>query len=127
MKFFVSYSRSVKQDVGQVLHLLESAGHQVWWDGDIPIIQDWWATILKNIEWCEIFIFMISEKSVQSAYCLAELHYAIDRNRPILPFILDDHTRYPSQRSWDAANGSFMMATRRECWRKSCTTAGSLT
>ena len=29
-----------------------------------------------------------------SAYCLAELKYGTDRNRPILPFVIDDHTSY---------------------------------
>ena len=43
-KFFISYSRSVKQEVGNVVDLLRAAGHEVWWDGDIPIIADWWAT-----------------------------------------------------------------------------------
>lgn len=38
-------------------------------------------------------IFGASEKSVLSAYCLAELQYAVERNRPVLPFILDDETR----------------------------------
>lgn len=89
-RFFVSYSRSVKEDVGKVVELLRSSGHEAWWDGDIPIMADWWATILKRIEWCEVFIFVVSEKSVQSAYCLAELKYASDRQRPILPFIIGD-------------------------------------
>lgn len=93
-KIFISYSRSVKQEVGKVVDLLRAAGHEVWWDGDIPIIADWWATILDNIEWCEVFVFVVSEKSVQSAYCLAELKYGTDRNRPILPFVIDDHSAY---------------------------------
>jgi hypothetical protein len=110
MKFFISYSRSVKPDVYEVIRLLRAAGHEVWWDGDIPTIEDWWATILKNIEWCEIFIFMISEKAVASEYCMAELRYGIARNRPVIPFILDDHTRYtiPSEfgrRQWFVHNG----------------------
>ncbi|MBZ0293163.1 MAG: toll/interleukin-1 receptor domain-containing protein [Anaerolineae bacterium] len=89
-KFFISYSRSVKDEVHEILDLLRANGHEVWWDGDIPVIADWWATILEHIEWCEVFIFVVSEKSVQSAYCLAELRYANDRQRPILPFILSD-------------------------------------
>ncbi len=89
-RFFVSYSRSVKDDVSKVVELLRSSGHEAWWDGDIPIMADWWATILKRIEWCEVFIFIVSEKSVKSAYCLAELKYASDRQRPILPFIIGD-------------------------------------
>jgi len=110
MRFFISYSRSVKQEIGQVIKLLRAAGHDVWWDADIPIIEDWWATILKNIEWCEIFIFIVSEKSVQSPYCLEELRYAIARNRPILPFIVDDYTRYSippelGRRQWFVHDG----------------------
>jgi formylglycine-generating enzyme required for sulfatase activity len=93
-RIFVSYSRSVKDEVQKVVDLLRASGHDLWWDGDIPIMADWWATILTNIEWCEVFIFVTSKKSVQSLYCLAELKYANERNRPILPFILDDHTKY---------------------------------
>ncbi|MBC7813803.1 MAG: TIR domain-containing protein [Burkholderiales bacterium] len=94
LRFFISYSRSNKQEVGQVIDLLRTSGHEVWWDGDIPEIADWWATILDQIEACQVFIFIISEKSVQSAYCLAELKYATERNRPIFPFVIDDHSRY---------------------------------
>jgi hypothetical protein len=73
MKFFISYSRSVKEEVRKVVDLLKAADQDVWWDADIPKMSDWWATILDNIEWCEVFIFVVSEKSVQSMYCLEEL------------------------------------------------------
>lgn len=89
-RFFVSYSRSDKVEVSKVVALLSASGHEVWWDNDIPVIADWWATILTHIEWCEVFIFFVSEKSLQSDYCLAELKYANERQRPILPFILED-------------------------------------
>jgi len=89
-RFFVSYSRSVKDEVGKVIDLLRANGHEVWWDGDIPIMADWWATILDRIEWCEVFIFVTSEKSVESPYCIAELQYANERGRPILPFMLEN-------------------------------------
>jgi formylglycine-generating enzyme required for sulfatase activity len=94
MKFFISYSRSVKAQTGAVIDLLRAAGHEVWWDGDIPASADWWATILHHLEQAQVVIFMVSEKAVQSPYCMAELRYAIARNRPVLPFIMDDHTRY---------------------------------
>jgi hypothetical protein len=88
-KFFISYSRSVKSEVSRLVELLRAKGHDVWWDADISAGQPWWGTILDKIEWCEIFVFVTSEKSVQSAYCMAELKYATDRNRPILPFVID--------------------------------------
>lgn len=93
-KYFVSYSRSVKDELEKLIDLLRAAGHSVWWDSDIPAIADWWSTILTQIEACEIFIFVISEKSVLSPYCLAELDYALGRNRPILPLIIDDASKY---------------------------------
>lgn len=111
-KFFISYSRSVKDDVGKVAELLRASGHEVWWDGDIPIMSDWWATILQHIEWCEVFIFVVSAKSVQSPYCIAELKYANERNRPILPFIIDDSTQYnlpdalPHRNQWLIYDGN---------------------
>ncbi|QPC84549.1 TIR domain-containing protein [Phototrophicus methaneseepsis] len=111
-KFFVSYSRSVKDEVRNVIDLLTASGHEIWWDEDIPSMADWWATILDKIEWCEVFIFVASEKSVQSAYCLAELKYASDRQRPILPFILDDPatltlpSALPSRGQWLLYNGN---------------------
>jgi hypothetical protein len=86
-RFFISYSRSIKDDVHKIINLLRASGHEVWWDGDIPIMADWWATILDHIEWCDIFIFIASEKSVESPYCLAELRYANERGRLILPLI----------------------------------------
>ena len=105
-RFFVSYSRSVKDEVAKVVELLRASGHKVWWDGDIPIMADWWATILKHIEWCEVVIFVASEKSVESPYCLAELKYGNDRQRPIIPFIMGDPKTYslppelPSRAQW---------------------------
>jgi len=84
----------MKTQVAAIIKLLRAAGHDVWWDGDIPTIADWWATILENVERSEVLLFMVSEKSVKSPYCLDELRYAIKLNRPVLPFILDDHTKY---------------------------------
>ncbi len=110
-KFFVSYSRSVKDEVHKVIDLLIASGHDVWWDGDIPVMADWWATILEKIEWCDVFIFVASLKSVESPYCLAELKYASDRQRPILPFMLEGPAilslppTLPSRGQWLLYNG----------------------
>ncbi|MGB1287558.1 MAG: SUMF1/EgtB/PvdO family nonheme iron enzyme [Aggregatilineales bacterium] len=93
-KFFISYSRSVKPEIRPVIDRLKEEEHEVWWDADIPVMADWWSTILDKIEWCDIFIFVVSEKAVQSPYCMAELRYGTARNRPILPFIMDDHKQY---------------------------------
>lgn len=88
-KFFISYSHSVRNEVRNLVGLLIDSGHEVWWDQLIPVSADWWAAILDHIEWCDVFIFVASEKSVVSAACLAEIKYASDRQRPIIPLMLD--------------------------------------
>lgn len=132
MRFFVSYSRSIQADVEAIVKLLRAAEHEVWWDGDIPVIADWWATILDKIEWCQVFVFMVSEKAVKSPYCLTELEYAKALNIPVLPFLMDDEARYtilpeviPMRNQWfkytgDSAHvlGSIRESCKRINWRQ---------
>lgn len=94
MKFFVSYSRSVQDKVREIIASLRDSGDDVWWDQDLRAGQDWWGTILNNIEACDVCLFMISEKSVQSPYCMEELRYALDRNRLVLPYVMDAPLSY---------------------------------
>jgi HEAT repeat protein len=94
MKFFVSYSRSVQDSVRDIIASLRDDGEDVWWDQDLRAGQDWWATILNNIEARDVCLFMISEKAVQSPYCMEELRYALARNRLVLPFVMDAPVTY---------------------------------
>lgn len=125
MRFFISYSRSLRKKVEAVVDLLRAAGHEVWWDADIPPSADWWSTILDEIETCQVMIFMVSEKSVASPYCMDEFRYADARNRPVLPFIIDDHSRYvlPSefgrrQRFIDDGDPARMLKVNHRCLRQ---------
>ncbi|NJR12676.1 toll/interleukin-1 receptor domain-containing protein [bacterium] len=95
MKFFVSYSRSVQDKVRQIIETLRGAGEEVWWDQDLRAGQDWWGTILDNIEQCQVCLFIVSEKSVQSPYCMDELRYALARNRLVLPYVIEGLPSYP--------------------------------
>lgn len=88
MRIFVSYSRANKTEVKNIVDLLKLE-YEVFWDADITSMSIWWAKILEEIEKCDIFIFVISEESVRSEYCLAEFDYARARNRPILPVVID--------------------------------------
>ena len=94
MKFFISYSRSVQDTVKEIVASLRNGQDDVWWDRDLRAGQDWWSAILEHIEECDVFIFIVSEKSVQSPYCLAELQYALSRNRLVLPYIVDAPLTY---------------------------------
>src|SRR5687768_1151766 len=94
MKFFVSYSRSVQDSVREIITSVRDDSEDARWDQDLRSGQDWCSTILNTIESCEVCLFMISEKSVQSPYCMEELRYAMARNRLILPFVMDGPVSY---------------------------------
>jgi formylglycine-generating enzyme required for sulfatase activity len=69
--------------------------YECWQDKhSIPPGQDWWKAIVKGIEDCQIFIFMLSRESAQNENCRAELSYARRRNRPILPIVLHNEFDY---------------------------------
>src|SRR5690349_25055818 len=89
MKLFVSYARDDKPWVNEFCTALrDTAQHEVLIENENVPAADWWLTILDNIEACECFVYVISEKSLRSIYCNAELDYALALNQPILPLML---------------------------------------
>ena len=74
---------------GQVGHraltaALRRARQQVWFDDDLGG-EAWWNEILEQIRSCEVFIVALSNHSLESKPCQAELRYAKALQRPILP------------------------------------------
>jgi len=66
MKLFVSYSRDDKQ----------------W-------VYDFWRSIRERLrEEADCFIMVLTPRSLESIYCMAELDYALALNKPILPLML---------------------------------------
>lgn len=98
-KLFVSYASHDSKAVDAIVADLRAAGQEfdVWFDKhSIPPGSNWWHAILKGIRNCDVFLFMISERSVQSPYSRLEIKYASDINRPIFPLMLPG--------AWVAAN-----------------------
>jgi len=95
LKLFISYRSTDSAKVDPLVHRLRSLGFQVWQDKDsIPVGQDWWEAICEGIVGCDVFIFMLSEESVKSFACLAELSYAHELNLPIIPFVIEGQWTY---------------------------------
>ncbi|MGY1710628.1 DUF6777 domain-containing protein [Geodermatophilus sp. SYSU D00758] len=85
MNIFVSYSR---KDEGEVRHLvadLERAPASVWHDRELRGGDPWWQDILRRIRECHVFVLALSEDSLASKPCQAELSYARRLGVPILP------------------------------------------
>jgi hypothetical protein len=85
MKVFVSYSRDDEAAVRSLVDDLERARVQVWIDEELVGGDAWWTAILEQIRGCEVFLFALSDKSLDSKPCRAEWGYAQALGLPIVP------------------------------------------
>ena len=85
MAVFVSYSSRDKDAVTSLTDDLKDADEQVWLDQRLAGGEAWWRAILEQIRNCDVFVFALSQNSIQSKPCQAELQYARELGLPILP------------------------------------------
>jgi serine/threonine kinase PknH len=85
MGLFVSYSSQDRSAIEPLTAALRRARQQVWFDDDLGGGEAWWNEILEQIRSCEVFIVALSNHSLESKPCQAELRYAKALQRPILP------------------------------------------
>ena len=85
MTIFLSYSRKDEAVVKVLAQGFEAAHKEIWYDHDLMGGDSWWDTILNKIRSATVFIFVLSEASLHSKPCLAELKYAEDLDRPVVP------------------------------------------
>lgn len=110
-KLFISYRSSDAAKVDKIatdLSLLKyddgTPQYKTWQDKiDLsPASPNWWDAIVDAILDCDMFVFNLSQASLQSEVCLAELDYAHKRNRPIIPVVLDgEFFRNPQSGKYD--------------------------
>jgi class 3 adenylate cyclase len=85
MKVFISYSRHDAAAVRSMVSDLQGARVQVWLDEEVGGGDAWWSEILRQIRECTVFLVALSDNSLQSKPCRAELGYAQELGLPILP------------------------------------------
>jgi hypothetical protein len=88
MPIFMSFSSKDELVVKSLARGFEAAHRQVWFDHDLKGGEIWWETILHNIRESSVFLFALSDNSLRSPACRAELEYAIALRRPILPVLV---------------------------------------
>ncbi len=88
MNFFITYSRSDKSQVLSLVKDIEDLGHDVWYDQDLSGGQSWWDNVLSKIRDCDVYVFAISNESLDSTACKRELRYAEDLKKNPLPVLL---------------------------------------
>ena len=85
MAIFVSYSSRDRALVEGLLVALRRAHEQVWLDEELGGGEAWWRAILEQIRGCEVFIVALSKNMLESKACQAELGYAQELGKAILP------------------------------------------
>ena len=85
---FISYARDDRPAVETLRRHIETPKREVWLDEKLTGGQKWWDTILSRIRDCDVFLYALSLDSLDSRACQAELGYAQDLGRPILPVMV---------------------------------------
>lgn len=94
-RIFISYSRADEQFIIEMVPLLKSVfpEHIFWYDDHITGGEDWWKRILAEIAACDLFIYLLSNDSLESTYCQAEFKEAIRLRKQALPVIVRPKTQ----------------------------------
>lgn len=87
---FVSYSRHSEGIARSLVNDLDQLGRMVWFDQDLTGGQAWWDQILAKVRECDVFIFVLDQKSLSSVACKQEYLYAADLGKSILPILVAD-------------------------------------
>ena len=87
---FISYSRENESIAVSLAKDIEDLGHTVWFDDELSGGQLWWQKILESIRNCDIFIFVLSNDSLNSTACNLEYEYANALGKTIIPVLVGE-------------------------------------
>jgi hypothetical protein len=85
MRVFISYARRDKAELQRLLSAFQAARFHVWWDEELGGGELWWRGILEQIRGCDVFIFALSQNSLESRHCESEYRYAKAVDKRVLP------------------------------------------
>jgi hypothetical protein len=85
---FISYSRYSETIVKTLTDDIEALGHTVWLDKELKGGQAWWDQILGAVRDCDVFLFVLDPKALNSTACKHEYGYATALGKPILPVLV---------------------------------------
>ena len=86
---FICYSH---QDIGIVeeeVEWLRRQGFKVWYDDNIATGHAWSEELAEAIAGATAMLYFLSTNSATSAYCMDELHFAKDRQCPVIPIEIE--------------------------------------
>ena len=88
---FISYSHEDAEDVRQIAEGIQNAQiADVWYDSKLRGGENYFSVIANQIVACEYLIFVVSDHSIRSDWCLRELEFAASEQKKILAVWLGD-------------------------------------
>lgn len=88
---FVSYSHKDSKVVEQIVDVLrETSGMEVWFDYKLRGGDNYFSVIANQIIKNKYFVFIVSNNSIESDWCLRELEFAASEKRYIIAIWLDN-------------------------------------
>ncbi len=97
MRLFISYSSVDRHAVHELVKVLDSAGHEAWFDLWLLPGQNWRQQTISAIEKSEAFVYVLTPESVESEWCRWEFSTAIEQGKPIVPVLLHPKTKFPDE------------------------------
>ena len=93
---FISYSHKDINSVTEIADTIkEILGIEVWYDNNLRGGDNYFSEIAEQILQKDYFIFVVSQNSVGSNWCVKELEFAMSENKKIIAIWLEDFSPPP--------------------------------
>ncbi|WP_436496688.1 Rv0361 family membrane protein [Actinokineospora sp. HUAS TT18] len=84
MQVFVSHAEPDRDLAAKLRADLAGMGNQVAFDRGESTGPTWWDGVLRRVQRCDAFLFVLSPASLRSPGCMASVRYARQLRRPVL-------------------------------------------
>ncbi len=86
---FISYAHRDGARVRSLAANLAEKGYRVWYDEGIEVGADWPEKVAGRLADAALVLVFLSENFFRSQNCVREVHYAVDRRKPLVCVQLD--------------------------------------
>ena len=97
---FVSYAHKDKDIVFPEIARYQYMKYNVWYDEGISPGNEWKEDIAEHLTNSDLFIIFLTENTVKSKNCRKEFYCALNNNKNIIPFYLEDFDELPIDSDW---------------------------
>ena len=87
---FICYAHTDADRIETDLKWLVNRGVAVWYDHRIPGGNIWRDELAHAIDCTSAVVYFLSEGSKRSQHCQREIHFAIERDKPVVPVYLEN-------------------------------------